>query len=153
MEKGLSMKNKRISEKGYTLLELLAVLVILGILTAIAVPTITRVIAITKDQAFVGNAITLKEAATLFLKDQEVEGATINKITYKELYDLNFMEEIIDPYTGQFIPLDKSYVELTENKVTAVCFYGENRNLCLKDGKETAIPIEEISIDLIKLNN
>lgn len=52
-------------EKGMTLVELLAVLVILGIVAAIAVPAISNVIDNSRDKATVSEAVSIIEAAKL----------------------------------------------------------------------------------------
>ncbi|MEH7254092.1 prepilin-type N-terminal cleavage/methylation domain-containing protein [Neobacillus niacini] len=142
------------NQKGYSLVELLAIIVILGILSSIGIISITKVIAVAKDQAFVGNAITFKDAAHLYLRDEELQGNHHTKILYPTLLELNYLDEIKDPYTDGFIPeIDETFIKVTDNKITDICFYGNNRNLCTKDGLEGPIPIDELSIELIKPNN
>ncbi|MGN7358064.1 prepilin-type N-terminal cleavage/methylation domain-containing protein [Paenibacillus sp. SAF-054] len=58
-------KNVLRNEKGLTLLELLAVIVILGIIAAIAIPSIGGIIKNTKDKAHFANAQTIIDAARL----------------------------------------------------------------------------------------
>src|SRR5690606_12695034 len=53
------------NQKGLTLIELLAVIVILGIIAAIAVPSIGKLIDNTKDNAKVAEAIQIIDAARL----------------------------------------------------------------------------------------
>ncbi|MFS0822530.1 pilin [Bacillus sp. 1P02SD] len=53
------------NQKGLTLIELLAVIVILGIIAAIAVPSIGKLIDNTKDKAKVAEAIQIIDAARL----------------------------------------------------------------------------------------
>ncbi|MFB3160710.1 prepilin-type N-terminal cleavage/methylation domain-containing protein [Neobacillus sp. 179-J 1A1 HS] len=140
-------------QKGYSLVELLAIIVILGIISSIGIVSMTKVIAVAKDQAFVGNAIILEEAAHLYLKDEEIQGNPHLEITYNKLLELNYLDKIEDPYTGGFIPeTDKTYIRVIGNKISDVCFYGNTHNLCTKDGVEAPIPIDELSIDLIKRN-
>jgi type IV pilus assembly protein PilA len=141
------------NQKGYSLVELLAVIVILGIISSIGIISMTKVISIAKDQAFVGNAITLKDAAHLYLKDEQIQGNPHTDISYKKLLKLNYLDEIKDPYTGGFIPkTDVSYIRITDKKISDVCFYGNTHNLCTKDGVEGPIPIDQLSVDLIKTN-
>jgi type IV pilus assembly protein PilA len=59
------LKNKLKEEKGLTLIELLAVIVILGIIAAIAIPSIGKVISNSKDKAQIAEAIQIIDAARL----------------------------------------------------------------------------------------
>jgi type IV pilus assembly protein PilA len=152
----ITMKKVRFigkNQKGYSLVELLAVIVILGIISSVGIISMTRVIAIAKDQAFVGNAITLRDAAHLYLKDEEIQGNPYADITYEKLLELNYLDKIKDPFTGGFIPeTNKTFIRITDKKITGVCFYGKTRNLCTKNGVEEPIPIDQLSVDLIKPN-
>ena len=67
--------------KGFTLVELLAVIVILGIIAAIAVPSVSGVIAKSKKDATVSNAEQLIEGARLLVTTDNVDvsdGVDIN---------------------------------------------------------------------------
>lgn len=87
------------------------------------------------------------------MKDEEIQGNPHLEITYNKLLELNYLDKIEDPYTGSFIPeTDKTYIRVIGNKISDVCFYGNTHNLCTKDGVEAPIPIDELSIDLIKRN-
>jgi len=142
------------NQNGLTLIELLAVIAILGILSTIAVISISRVIQDSKDRAFVGNAFALKDAAKLFLKSETINGSVpSNVITYQTLFEAGFLDEFRDPDTGGYPEAsDESYVEVTGEKITRICLKGENRNLCIYNGKSSAIPIKEVSVDLILPN-
>lgn len=142
------------NDKGMTLIELLAIIVILGIISAIAVTVMTKVIENTKDRAFVANALALKEAATFYIRQEIAEGNNPKeRITYKELADRQFIDSFTDPDTGNYLqPSEESYVEIIGTRVAAVCLKGEKRNLCSKNGLDTAIPIDELSTDLISPN-
>jgi type IV pilus assembly protein PilA len=145
------------NEKGFALVELLATLVILGIISSIALVSIVGFIGNSKDKTFINNAYSLRHAAYLYLNNDYVlkETTPPGIITYKDLYDRNYINEFEDPYTGRPLhPSEKTYVVVTNGKVTAVCLKGENRNLCSKSGMENAaIPLEELSVDLITFNN
>jgi type IV pilus assembly protein PilA len=142
------------NDRGMTLIELLAVLVILGIISAIAITVMTKVIENTRDRAFVANALIMKEAATYYIRQEIAAGhSPKEKITYKELAERQFIDSFKDPDTGNELqPSEESYVEITGTRVIAVCLKGEKRNLCSKNGREAAVPIEELSIDLISQN-
>lgn len=59
------LKNKLKEQKGLTLIELLAVIVILGIIAAIAIPSIGGIISKSKKDAQVAEAISIINAAKL----------------------------------------------------------------------------------------
>lgn len=63
------LKNKLKEEKGLTLIELLAVIVILGIIAAIAIPTISGIIDKSKNDAKVAEALQILDAARLAYTD------------------------------------------------------------------------------------
>jgi len=72
----LRMKSNRIfkNEKGLTLIELLAVIVLLGIIAAIAVPSIGGVIENSKKNADVESISLLKDTAVRYLYDVDPDG-------------------------------------------------------------------------------
>ncbi|MGX6442930.1 prepilin-type N-terminal cleavage/methylation domain-containing protein [Neobacillus sp. K501] len=63
------LKNKLKEQKGLTLIELLAVIVILGIIAAIAIPSINNVINNSKEKAKIAEAIQVIDAARLAYTD------------------------------------------------------------------------------------
>lgn len=63
------LKNKMKDQRGLTLIELLAVIVILGIIAGIAIPSITKVIDNTKEKAKVAEALQIIDAARLAYAD------------------------------------------------------------------------------------
>ncbi|WP_409301947.1 type II secretion system protein [Peribacillus sp. SCS-155] len=131
------IKTQRISsESGLTLVELLAVIVILGIIAAIAVVAGGSVIQKSRTQAFISNAYAFKESAVYFVKDKELHGNTVpEKITYSELLEAGYLEEVKDPDTGERWPSDNgSYIKVENNKPAAICLIGKKRQLCTDDG-------------------
>jgi type IV pilus assembly protein PilA len=144
---------KKLNQKGFTLIEMLAILVILGVVSGIAVVSISRVIADTRDRAFVGNAYALRDAANLFLKQKILDGKTLTEISYADLYVSDFIDEIKDPDTGSYLTASNpSYLQVTGEKITGVCFIGEERNLCTYKGITGPVPIEDLSVELIEDN-
>jgi len=61
------------NEKGFTLVELLAVIVILGIIAAIAVPSIAGVIERSRMDAHVANARQMIESSRLYVVSENIE--------------------------------------------------------------------------------
>jgi len=94
------MKNK----KGFTLVELLAVLVILGILLAIIIPTMTGIISDSKDNLHNEQAGVVEKAANMWYleSDVDLENDESCKISVSYLIDNGYIEgeDIIDPKTG-----------------------------------------------------
>src|SRR5690606_35773290 len=64
------------NEKGLTLVELLAVIVILGIIAAIAVPAIGNIIQNTKDKAILADASNILSAAKLAIAEGSCDSDT-----------------------------------------------------------------------------
>jgi type IV pilus assembly protein PilA len=118
------------NQKGLTLVELLAVIVILGILAAIAVPSIGGIIDNSRKDAHIGNAKQMVAAAKLAeASNLETVGLTIGDgdnaeviqvYTLKELIDAQFITEFNDP-DAKDLDADKyniadSYVKKADNK-------------------------------------
>lgn len=61
-------------KQGFTLTELLAVIVILGIIASISMPLIAKTISNTEKTAFINNATTLKKTAVLDYRGALLEG-------------------------------------------------------------------------------
>ncbi|MER2090804.1 MAG: prepilin-type N-terminal cleavage/methylation domain-containing protein [Sporosarcina sp.] len=61
------------NEKGLTLVELLAVIVILGIIAAIAIPSIGGIIQNTREKAFVADAQNALSAANLYFTENNAK--------------------------------------------------------------------------------
>lgn len=140
-------KISSLNEKGYTLVEVLAVIVILGVIASIGLLSISNLIDDSKDKSFVNNALAVVHATNLYLNNEKVvDRNSLDKITYAELYHLHYINEFHDPYTGiALIPSDATYVELIDGEISKVCLDGENRNFCSE--------IDNISVDLIQIKN
>ncbi|MCF6138105.1 type II secretion system protein [Pseudalkalibacillus berkeleyi] len=116
MKKILSKRMKAVkSEKGFTLVELLATIVILGIIAAIAVPSIGGLMEKTKTNAHTANEESVEEAARLYIVAEEYESGTL---TDTQLVP-DYLEEIPeDPQTGSaYTTLS---VAVADGKVTGV---------------------------------
>ncbi|TYS19626.1 prepilin-type N-terminal cleavage/methylation domain-containing protein [Rossellomorea vietnamensis] len=145
----------KLNQKGLTLVELLAVIVIMGIIGMIAVLAIGQIIEKSKHQAFVANAHTLKDAATLYAKESLLHDNELTEISYKTLYENNMIEKIRDPFTNKTLDpgTNKSFVMVTKETIESICFIGETKKLCGIDGEDyTPVLMKDINEDLISSN-
>ena len=78
-------------EEGFTLVELLAVIVILGIIVAIAIPSIGKVIENAKDDAATQEVALVEDAARLYFTTSD--NAAKTAVTVKELKDAGYLEK------------------------------------------------------------
>ena len=114
------MKQLRKNEKGLTLIELLAVIVILGIVAAIAIPAIGNIIDDSKDDVHNANALMILNAARL-AEASGVEYDEEGKMTLNYLVEKGYLSSVPknpsddQPYHGA-----KSYVKKENGKYSVV---------------------------------
>ncbi|MBD1223929.1 prepilin-type N-terminal cleavage/methylation domain-containing protein [Virgibacillus halodenitrificans] len=90
------MKKMLKKQKGFTLVELLAVIAILAIIVAIAVPTVGKVIDNSKSDAHDANIELIENAARL----ADVSGSFTEGMSPTDLKDTGFLEEVpVNPNT------------------------------------------------------
>lgn len=88
-----AIKKRLKDQRGLTLIELLAVVVILGIISAIAIPSIGGLIKNTKDDAKVAEGIQIVNAAKLYVSSKTPASGTV--LTNAELGE--YLDSIDDP--------------------------------------------------------
>ena len=89
------------NKKGFTLVELLAVIVILGVLTAIAVPSVLGISKKIKSNMYDSKIKTIEVAAELWADDNKSSCINdIDKLTIKTLIDKNYLKA--DDNSGNF---------------------------------------------------
>lgn len=106
--------------KGFTLVELLAVIVILAIILAIAVPGITNIIESSRLSSFNASSKMLKEAAKTYasVNNVSVADGTTTEISYSEIKNAEYISEITDPISHNECVHSRVYVTNTGGTYT-----------------------------------
>ncbi|TFE01022.1 type II secretion system protein [Jeotgalibacillus salarius] len=141
------------SERGFTLIELLAVLVILGIILAIGALMIQTTVSKAKQDAFISNAYTMKEAARKYALYHRIDESPVDQVTYQELLAEGLIEKMQDPFTGELLADNNgSYVMFSEIEPITICLYAENYKICGSEDEEAPSSFSELSRDSITPN-
>ena len=107
---------KKLNQKGLTLVELLAVIVILGIIAAIAVPSIGNIIENTKYNAVKADAINALNASNVYF----AENSNGTEVSIKTLTDDGYLENAgkLPTAATDIIKKNKKNKELTATAIT-----------------------------------
>ncbi|MBT9252348.1 MAG: prepilin-type N-terminal cleavage/methylation domain-containing protein [Brockia lithotrophica] len=100
----------RRKDGGFTLLELLAVLVILAVIIAIAVPLIGNILERSREDATISTAGQIAEAARLYLTTENNGQIAGQTVTVKDLVDNGYLAQ---PYDGWGQPIDQGDSSVT----------------------------------------
>ncbi len=101
------MKNN----KGFSLVELLAVIVVLGILITVATFTYQSILNNSKNKVYKEYEITMKDAAMMFVIKNGVPSSS--KITMSDLINNQYLDKFVDPEDAKDCP--DSYVTVIAN--------------------------------------
>jgi type IV pilus assembly protein PilA len=140
------LKQKSKEQKGFTLVELLAVIVILGIIAAIAVPSVLRIIDNSKKDAHVANAQQIINAAKTAASDNNLTPTTSAAI-YLSL-DYLQKKEYIDTVKD---PDGASYVAGTYNETSITTGEGTTPATVLTDPPSANTSYVKISLSSGKI--
>ena len=131
-------RQKKLNQKGLTLVELLAVIVILGIIAAIAVPAIGNIIENTKYNAVKSDALNALSAANLYFAEEPKAGT----ITVEKLVSGGYLDNNGKLTNGVIV------TKSADNKLS---IGGDSENYAgIKKVKFTAATVESINADKTK---
>ena len=125
------MKNN----KGFTLVETIAVIIILGVVLSIAVPSITNVVKSTNKNRMISDAETFVSEVKEYVESDTI-GNTSNEYTLEDIKGKTKLSK--SPYGEEY--KKNSYVDIT------------NYSVCLTDGEYKATTETEGSIKVEKGN-
>lgn len=112
-------KSDRKDERGLTLIELLAVVVILAIVAAIAFVLIANVIENAKKDAAVSNGLHLIGAAKLYEATHLKDEISTRALTLTDLRDAELIGDIHDPWTKEaFEETESNLVQIEKEGTT-----------------------------------
>ncbi len=113
------MKKVRLNKKGFTLIELLAVIVILGVLLAIAIPSVTKYINISKKSTYIDNvqayASTALDQATLGTYKFPVNPNEATVIFFDNLIEHLNKGGKVSPYGAAYVA-DSSFIVIANTR-------------------------------------
>ena len=108
------------NKKGFTLIEMLAVIVILGLLMAIAIPTVTKTIEKSKRKTYIDNAIEYISSAAQSIANGEILVRNTNTTYYIHINNIKTEKGTkTSPYGGEF----DAYVIVTLDENNKFTYY------------------------------
>ncbi|MCF7926077.1 MAG: prepilin-type N-terminal cleavage/methylation domain-containing protein [Candidatus Izimaplasma sp.] len=94
------MNKKTLNNKGVTLIELLVVIVVLGIISAIAVPAVGQIVENSQKDAVLGDAVAVQEAARLYCAQSSCTTTQVLSSTELSTYIDGFTVSSTGRYTS-----------------------------------------------------
>lgn len=139
--------------KGFTMVELLAAIVILGILSIIALTSITKILDKTKEEYYKTTEKDLIIAAQSYVQDHRnhlpKKIGNKNKITLRTLKDNKYLTEVKD-YNKKPCNLDESYVQIFQYSKNSYSYLSYLKCPNYESTKKVNTIKPEITIDFHK---
>ena len=118
---------KKLNKRGFTMVELLATIVIIGILGTVGVVGVTKSIKSAKDRYYVAqNKLFISAAQTYFTDNKSrlpMKSGTTKKVTLKTLNDENYIEKMVDYSKKSY--KDDSFVTVTKLGLNMYSYSGK----------------------------
>ncbi len=115
------------NQKGLTLIELLAVIVILGIIAAIAIPSVNTIISNSKKSAHKENARAMIDATRYKVNSEFIN--TTSTFTLADLKEDKYIEKITNPSGDNYNETSSKVIatEVSGSFTYSVCLAGANQ--------------------------
>ena len=131
---------KKLDKRGFTMVELLATIVIIGILGTIGVVGVTKSMKSAKDRYYVAqNKLFISAAQTYFTDNKSrlpMKSGTSKKVTLETLTNNNYIEKMVDYNKNEY--KEESYVAVTKLGLNLYSYEGT-----LIDSKKTVQSYKE----------
>jgi type IV pilus assembly protein PilA len=113
------MNNNKIARKGFTLVEIMIVVVIIGLLAAMAIPAFSKVRAQSRQKAVVNNLRQIATAASQYMLDKGVTQAQYTDLVGTDTD--NYIRSV-SPVAGEDYTSEVVVQTQTQVSITAVSF-------------------------------
>ena len=132
--KKIGDRMRRLNKRGFTMVELLATIVIIGILGTVGVVGVTKSIKSAKDRYYVAqNKLFISAAQTYFTDNKSrlpMKSGTFKQVTLETLTNSNYIEKMVDYNKSEYNK--DSYVTVTKLGLNMYSYEGN-----LIDSKKT----------------